>query len=410
MLALLRDTCVRYGSLWRAAWAPGDKPIAGRSPRHYLLTTLLLLGLPLFALYHLVGLALDELLFRGYRRVEVRQPTFILGVPRSGTTALHRTLAADPSWTTFTTWECLFGISVTWRLFWRGVGRVDRYVGGPGRRLVSWGEGRLFGALEQTHPVRLDAPEEDYLILLPLLASFVLVVPFTDARSAWELGYFDRDLSPGQRRRIMAFYERCLQKHLYVHGPQRRLLSKNASFAPMARSLAAQFPDCRILCCLRDPAAAVPSQLHAVEDGMAAIHGRYDAHRLGHQFLQLLAFYYRHLAASLAELPRGQAVLIATEAMRRDMPRTIERACELLDHPPIELSPQELVQAQGPTGQPARRHAAADFGLDAEAIYQACGRLEDYFPADAEGVIPAADVATAQRGPARAAPEVAVCP
>ena len=53
---------------------------------------------PLFVLLQAIngaGLMLDYLLFPDFRRVRVREPLFVVGVPRSGTTFLHRLLAGD---------------------------------------------------------------------------------------------------------------------------------------------------------------------------------------------------------------------------------------------------------------------------------------------------------------------------
>ena len=86
--------------------------------RHLQRLLVVALALPPFAclqLLHWIGFALDEILFRGYRDIEIRQPTFVLGVPRSGTTFLHRLLAHDPQFTTFSTWECFFAPSISER-------------------------------------------------------------------------------------------------------------------------------------------------------------------------------------------------------------------------------------------------------------------------------------------------------
>ena len=37
-------------------------------------------------LIHWVGFLLDEIFFRGYRKVAINDPVFIVGIPRSGTT------------------------------------------------------------------------------------------------------------------------------------------------------------------------------------------------------------------------------------------------------------------------------------------------------------------------------------
>ena len=42
---------------------------------------------------------LDEIFFSGYKDIEVKKPLFIVGVPRSGTTFLHRMLSKDEQFT-----------------------------------------------------------------------------------------------------------------------------------------------------------------------------------------------------------------------------------------------------------------------------------------------------------------------
>ncbi|MFT4901153.1 MAG: hypothetical protein ACI81V_000420 [Lentimonas sp.] len=67
---------------------------------------MLLLAYPLFLglqLIHWLGFLIDELCYPHYRRIEVKAPLFIAGIPRSGTSFVHRTLASDPSFTSMTT-------------------------------------------------------------------------------------------------------------------------------------------------------------------------------------------------------------------------------------------------------------------------------------------------------------------
>ena len=42
-----------------------------------------------------IGFLLDSIFFSGYRRIQVLQPVFVIGPPRSGTTFLQRVLARD---------------------------------------------------------------------------------------------------------------------------------------------------------------------------------------------------------------------------------------------------------------------------------------------------------------------------
>ena len=59
------------------------------------LMKLLLLIVPLRALAHAVFFFLDGILFPGLWRVKVKEPVFVLGHARSGTTLAHRLLCGD---------------------------------------------------------------------------------------------------------------------------------------------------------------------------------------------------------------------------------------------------------------------------------------------------------------------------
>ena len=211
---------------------------------------LVILGLPVFFAWQALnwlGLLLDEVFFRGYRRIEIHRPLFVVGPPRTGTTHLHHVLSTGPETTTFRTWECLFGVSVTGRYACLGLGKLR---------------------LDEIHPVRMDDPEEDFLALLPPLACFLIVVPLPRARWLWRLARFDRDVGPAERRALLSYYRRAIQRHLYVFGDDKTFLSKNASFAGMTQSLLDEFPDARIIATVRDPLKVVPSQLSSLRPAL----------------------------------------------------------------------------------------------------------------------------------------------
>lgn len=287
---------------------------------------LLLLFVPLFLLIqgiHWVGFLLDEVFFRGYRRIQIREPLFIVGLPRSGTTFLQRVYAQDTQrFTTMKLWELLFAPSVTERRFWQGLGAVNRFLGRPFSRLGRWGERRGLGWLEVIHEVALDDPEEDYFLLLPVFACFLLVVPFPYHRDVWQLARFD-ELPSSERRPIMDFYRAALQRHLYAVGPDKQLLSKNPSFTPFLRSLGEAFPDGRFLCCVRDPVQVVPSLLSSISAG-AGLFG-YDVAdpRVRDRFVDMLDFFAKHAVATLDGLPENRCAFVPLGEVKKDVGRFV---------------------------------------------------------------------------------------
>ena len=292
--------------------------------------------LPLFALVqgiHWIGFLLDDVLFRGWRRVQVREPLFVLGVPRSGTTKLHEVLAKDDQYTTFSTWECLFALSVTERRFWLGLSRIDALIGRPGARVLSWIERRIFAALDDVHAMSLTTPEEDYFALMPILSCFILALPFPGFEHLWRIGRFDQALPDAERQRILDFYEASLKKHLYVHGAHKRLLSKNAAFAPLAGSLAERFADARFIVCLRDPMQTVPSQLSSIAPGLAFFGVPPDSTTIRDRFLDQLAFYYSNLDALARSQPPERCVTIGLPQLKAGLATTLTAAYARLGLP-----------------------------------------------------------------------------
>jgi hypothetical protein len=341
---------------------------------------LVMLGfLPVFAVVqglHWLGLLLDEVFFRGYRRVDIRRPLFVLGVPRSGTTNLHAVLAKDPQFTTFSTWECLFAPSVSQRLFWRALGRLDARLGGPLRALLRFLERRFFAALEDVHAMSLETPEEDYFALMPALSCFILALPFPRATHLWRMGSFDRDMPEAERRQLLRFYADALRRHLYVHGPDKCLLSKNAAFASMANSLAEHFPDARFLVCLRDPLETVPSQLSSIRSGLEFFGVPADSAPIRERFLDQLAFYYDNLRTLSESVAPERTVTKTLPQLKADLAEAVRDAYDKLE---LLLTPTfaaTLTEATAPARayRSTHRYDLAELGLDADAITQRFAR------------------------------------
>lgn len=370
-IALACGTLLRYARLWAIVLLPGRTALAPRTVRHYLVSLAILLLLPVGFLYHGFGLMLDEILFRGYRRIPVRQPVFILGVPRSGTTFLHHTLAGHEGFTTLRAWECLFAISITWRRVWSAAAVIDRRLGRPLGRLAIRLERKLLRNLQAVHPVGLDSPEEDYFVLLPLLHCFLLAIPFPEAPWLWRMGRFDAQMPAAERARLARFYRRCIQRHLYVHGPDRRFLAKNPAFSPWAGALATTFPDAVFLACLREPATAVSSQLSSLNGGFRSCHGRAPTPAFRDRLIAQLHFYYEHLLDTLGALPPHRAIFLPSAALRDGgLPFTLPAALAWLGVPLPERFRRQLALAvrQSARASARHRHQLADFGLDRERV------------------------------------------
>lgn len=208
------------------------------------------------------GFIFDEIFFRGYRKTEVKRPVFIVGVPRSGTTFLHRLLSKDKDrFTYMKTWEIIYAPLIIQKKFFLVLGAVDRFFSCPLYNLNVLVEKRFFKKLNQMHRVELFSAEEDELLLIHSFSTIFLsfIFPFDEVKKPF--AQFDKAFSTKEKKRIMRFYKRNLQRHLYVFGNKKQILSKNPAFIPKIQSINKTFPDVVIINTVRTPFEVLPSAI-----------------------------------------------------------------------------------------------------------------------------------------------------
>jgi len=318
-----------------------------------------------------IGFFLDNILFAGYRRQAVRQPVFIIGPPRSGTTFMQRLLALDEArFTSMKFWEIFFAPSITQKKFFMALGRLDDLCGSPLYRLVQVLETRIFKALSNFHHVSLFEVDEDGTILLHIFSSATAfcVLPFVE--ELWPYFDFDQEVATEHRARIMGFYKRCVQNHLYVFGPDKIFLSKNPMFSTMIQSLDEVFPDAKFIYLARTPFETVPSTISLVSYYFKTLMNPLEPYPFLDLQLELLNRYYSYPLIKFAALPPSRHQIISY-TMLVEQPQQI--AAELYARFGIELRPaykQVLQNEQEKARRYKSKHAYSleKFGLTAERI------------------------------------------
>jgi len=264
-----------------------------------------------------LGFLLDSILFRGSREQIIRGPVFIVGVPRSGTTFLHRLLARDEDqFTSMKFWEILFAPSIIQKKFYKTIGALDALCGSPLHRLLRALEKRSVKNLAKIHPISLFEAEEDGIILLHIFSSAFLgfVLPFLD--DLWPYVLLDLEMKDAaQRAKIMGFYRRCVQNHLYVFGKKKRFLSKNPLFSTMVGSLNEAFPDAKFICMMRTPFETVPSAISLLSFYFHTFLSPIEPCPFLDRQLEMISCYYRYPLTRLDRMSPDRQKLITYQAL-----------------------------------------------------------------------------------------------
>lgn len=193
-------------------------------------------------------------------------PVVITGVPRTGTTALHRLMAVDPRFQGLQTWLLDSPMPrppmETWGdypEFQKSVATIEaRYAAAPGKRAA--------------HHI---AAEEVHECCMLLRQSFVSNI----WSCGWSAPSYDAWWQCQDETAAYHHYYRCVQL-IGSSAPEKRWLLKNPGHIEHLDLLFAVFPDARVIQTHRDPAKAIPSlvsllmQLYPVmESGDAQLRG-----------------------------------------------------------------------------------------------------------------------------------------
>lgn len=280
------------------------------SPRRVIF---LLLFVPFYLLIQLVNIicaVIDEIIFPGYKVVDVRRPLFIVGVPRSGTTFMHRLFSEDRQFTATKTWELIWAPTVVQKLFWLGVGRLDQRLGAPMYRLSLFIELKLFAKSNQIHKTSFFEPEEDEFILLHTFDSATLYFLFPDRQALWKFCYFDERVCLKQRRKVMMYYKNCVKKHMYVFGRDKTYMTKNPAMCSKIRSLQEVFPDCRVIYLVRTPYQSVPSVINLFRHLFKQANGDGNTERIKSLGMEVASYFYDYPMKALSEYPQNQRQIV----------------------------------------------------------------------------------------------------
>jgi len=188
-------------------------------------------------------------------------PLVVIGLPRRGTTLLHRLLAIDQAHRGIPAWELMYPLA----------------AGFPDRRRQIVEKGFKFAARMNPHrnvihPTGVDEPEECILLQMITFASggFLAVAPVYT--------YSDWYLSQDPHKAYAEY--RVLLQHLQMVHPQSRLALKTPAHTGRLTTLLDTIPDALVVQTHRDPVPCIPSACSLVYTAWGMVTDKIDMPRM----------------------------------------------------------------------------------------------------------------------------------
>ena len=231
-----------------------------------------LLMVPFFSFLFIVNnffLLIDHLLIFRFKKTLIKDPVFIVSMPRTGTTLLlHLLTSLNNEFTTMKLWELIFAPSVSQKLMIVFINHLDKKINCVIRRCVIYISDKIFKNLVTLHNTGLEQPEEDELVLLWSLSSPYLQYFYPESDAFDEFLDFDQLMNSKKKKRIMKNYYRMVQRHNFVFNRtgNKRFLSKNPFMMSKIDSLHDQFTDAKILTINRCPNLIINSTVNLSEN------------------------------------------------------------------------------------------------------------------------------------------------
>jgi hypothetical protein len=209
------------------------------------------------------------------REHPIRRPLFILGLPRSGTTALHWLLAQDPANQVLEYWLAAAPRPRPPRAGWEAEPAYQAAVG-----VLEWVYETDPG-LKAIHWMEADGPEECRHLFVQ---SFLDHTFDSNATIPSYTRYFEaQDMRPAYER------HRDVLRLVGSTSPERRWVLKYPAHLRELEALRAVYPDACIVQTHRDPASVLPSVCSLVTGWRRLYEGSADAEAIGAWQLDLYA-------------------------------------------------------------------------------------------------------------------------
>lgn len=327
------DANLMYLKAFKTIWR-----MYGLSPNFIFFCFVLVFFRVWFLISH-ISLFADYLFFHGFTRVKVKNPVFIIGHPRSGTTFIHHLFTQTDEMASFHAWHVLFP-SI-----------CERKIVSPLIRFLIRREKTEIFPKSMGHGISIDQVEEDEMLFLHNIdTQFALIgTPLGFAPDEYREFRF-HDLQPRHRRlRSARYLKRCFQRHIYYTG-KTQIFAQTHFSTHRVQTLMEIFPDARFIYMHRSAEKTLPSYFSLNYNTLDELWG---LHRFTKEQLNVF-FEYRYRAS--VELCRYFFDLWQSGAINRE--KVMILPYDRIQHELPEVF-NEIIRFTGITPSPAFKEAVA---------------------------------------------------
>src|SRR5256712_5131399 len=243
----------------------------------------------------------DRKIYPEIAQQETREPLFIVGLPRSGTTLLHILLAADPAHRAPLTWEVMSPSPPSSEDRQQRIQQASRNLA-----VLRW----LAPTFESVHATGAELPQECVSLMSPTFLSDQFDTMYNvPSYRAW---FFSRDLRPAYK-----FHRRSLQ-HLQFRQSAERWVLKAPAHMFAAPALLSIYPDARFVQIHRDPIEAVASVSSLVTILRQVFSDAVDPVQIGRDALTYWSQALKTFMRARDQLPPQRVCDLRYDDVRRD--------------------------------------------------------------------------------------------
>ena len=299
----------------------------------------------------------DRQLYPNITRQEIREPLFIVGLPRSGTSVLHRLLATDPEHRAPLMWEVRSPSPPTAADEKCRIQRATQSCS-----FFNW----LVPTFRYVHVVGAEVPQECVSLMTPTFLSDQFdTMYYVPSYRSW---FFRQDLRPA-----FEYHRRFLQ-HLQFRRNGRRWILKAPTHMFATPSLLSVYPDALFVQTHRTPVDAMASVSSLVTILRSAFSDAIDPITVCREAIDYWSGSMNKFLRERDRLPDNRIVDVRHDEIRREPIGAVRR---IYDHFGWSLSPEAeqrmraLIAAQADRQSANHRYHLSHFGSSEEEVLNA---------------------------------------